>query len=152
MNDFLFNKLRQLDKYDTLANRSTNRDRTSASRSGGPTGIGGGPRPQPSLQRPTAPALGGAQNPMLNFDEWVHSQPYGGQVSPFQPQGQDYWEEQYNDYVAGWNSKFGPQGNIGGNQGFGSQSQMRQPGSGGSRDMGTPSLGNLLTGRPNKSY
>ena len=138
MNDYLFNQLRQLDKYHTLANRSTTRDRMKVAR--------------PQIQRPAAPAIGGAQNPMLNFRDWLQNQPHGGQISPYQPQGQDYWAEQYNDYVTNWNSKFGPNQNVGGNQGFGSQSQMRQPGSGGSRDMGTPSLGNVLTGRPNKGY
>jgi hypothetical protein len=124
MADFMFDQLKKLDKYDTMSQRSKVRPQ---------------PRPKPLMNRDFG-ELEHTQQP-LSYEEWLRNQPYGGQISPNIPQGTDYWQELYNDYMAGWQSKFGDNG-----QG------MVGPGSGGPRDMGTPSMGNLLRGKPNKSY
>ncbi|QDP60879.1 MAG: hypothetical protein Tp152DCM46671_61 [Prokaryotic dsDNA virus sp.] len=143
MKDFMFEQLKRLDKYDTMSQRSRVRPNPMSKPA---------PMPGPSpLNRPEFGHLEHQEEP-LGFEDWLSNQPYGGQISPFQPQGTDFWQEQYNDYLRGWESKFGEGQGMGGgmgNSGYGSQ---MGPGSGGPRDMGTPSMGNLLRGKPNKSY
>ena len=193
MNDFIFDQLQKLDKYDNLASRGRNnriknmpkrpiiRGAGSAPQTKPPLvgpgmwpppaddswiepGIGdetGWPPPRPGWDSgsgwdgvsvehtmPPTPSLQNVGLPM-GYREWMGTQPYGGQISPFQPQGTDYWQEQYQDYLGGWNAKFGTGGR---GPGMGTGPGMRKPGSGGPRDMGTPSMGNLLRGKPNKSY
>ena len=166
MSDFVFNQLKKLNKYDSLANRGRrNRGAGPAPRTKRPL-VGPGMWPPPGTgmsppwiddpgdtqgetPRPT-PAIENVGTPM-GYREWMGTQPYGGQISPYQPQGTDYWPEQYQDYLSGWNAKFGT-GGRGSGVGTGPGMRPRKPGSGGSRDMGTPSMGNLLRGKPNKSY
>ena len=135
MKNFMFDELKKLDEYDTMSSRSRVRPQPAPKLTPQPN-----PNPLPSDGRPEIGHLEHMLRP-LSFEDWLANQPYGGQISPFQPQGTDYWQEQYNDYMRGWQSKFGDDG-----QG------MAGPGSGGPRDMGTPSMGNLLRGKPNKSY
>ena len=146
MKDFMFEQLKRLDKYDTMSQRSRVRPNPMSQPR---MQMAPNPMPMPG-PAPINRNMGAIENAgvPLGFEDWLANQPYGGQISPFQPQGTDYWQEQYNDYVRGWESKFGQAQDMGG-QGYGSQTG---PGSGGPRDMGTPSMGNLLRGKPNKSY
>ncbi len=140
MSNFMFDQLKRLDKYDSLANRTKKRPMAK------PMTINREPQAIENIDQP------------LNYESWLQTQgPGAGNISPFQSQGTDYWQEQYNDYVMGFNAKFGSNRgmgmpNMGNNSGMGSNSTMRKPGSGGPRDMGTPSMGNLLNGKPNKMY
>ena len=184
MSRFIFDQLKKLDQYDSLANRGR---RNRIGNTPKPLMRGTGPAPQtkrplvgPGMwpppdydpftddsvdpgfdegwdesggdewYQPPTPSLENIGLPM-DQEAWMSQQPYGGQISPYTPQGSDYWQEQYQDYLRGWNAKFGT-GRSGVGSGMGSNTGMRKPGSGGPRDMGTPSMGNLLRGKPNKSY
>tara|TARA_R100000781_G_scaffold78304_1_gene48518 strand:+ start:2444 stop:2725 length:282 start_codon:yes stop_codon:yes gene_type:complete len=49
-----------------------------------------------------------SNNTPLDFNSWLRSQGSGaGSIFPNTPQGGDYWQEAYNDYLAGWEHKFG---------------------------------------------
>ena len=57
-------------------------------------------------QRPETGAI--STNQPMGYEQWLSMQPYGGQISPFEPQGNDYWQEEYNNYLMGWFTKFQP--------------------------------------------
>ena len=140
MND-IFNALKKLDKYDSLSNRSITRPNPiGARRSKIRPRVRPNPNPQPI-------------NSMYNYNQWLRTQgPGAGNIFPNTPQGGDYWQEAYNDYVRGWNTKFGagPGRRSGPGQRPGQRPQRPGPGTGGSTRMGTPTTGNVLTGRPNR--
>jgi hypothetical protein len=53
----------------------------------------------------------------LDYKAWLNEQPHGGQISPYGPQGDDYWWEAYQEYAhmwqMGYEDKFGGEGGEG---------------------------------------
>ena len=149
INNDIFNQLKVLDKYDPAVNRGRNRNLANQ-------------RHHSPVFRPTSGAISSEQP--LGYQQWLRSQgPQAGNIFPNSPQGGDYWQEGYQDYLRGWNSKYnqnmspGPMpppvnpGVYGGNVNIPRAPKPNVPniGSGGPRNMRTPSMGNVLSGRGN---